>query len=338
MEFRPPRTGPRGPARSGALELCISEDELNALSRSLRYPWHMQATRATRRLVLAALALVAASAALAAQSSAPAAFEVASVKLDPKQDRGGPQSIDEISLPYVRVLPGGRVESHGHTLRVLIAWAWDINTLYRRIEGPQEFLETELVISARAATPTLTTAEARAMVGALLEERFRLRWRWQPREVDGYLLMPAREDGQPGPGLRTFTGDCEARADNPRLSVDSPDYEQHTPCNWNTRLERHRAVGVSMTAVAEQLSLLMAAPVADRTEWQGLFSFDVTASTRDMPYMDILRPALGGRAPPPADSPRLLDALHRELGLKLVGDRAATNDFIVDQVEPLIEN
>jgi hypothetical protein len=50
--------------------------------------------------------------------------------------------------------------------------------------------------------------------------------------------------------------------------------------------------------------------------------------------------ALGRKAPPqsPSDSPRLLDVLQRELGLKLVGDRATTNDFIVEQVEPLIEN
>ena len=41
--------------------------------------------------------------------------------------------MSEISLPPVRVLPGGRVESYGHTLRTLIATAWDLNTLYQKI-------------------------------------------------------------------------------------------------------------------------------------------------------------------------------------------------------------
>lgn len=43
-----------------------------------------------RRITLAALVLFALSTLLNAQSPAPATFEVASVKLDPKQDRGRP--------------------------------------------------------------------------------------------------------------------------------------------------------------------------------------------------------------------------------------------------------
>lgn len=138
---------------------------------------------------------------LAAQESpAPARFEVASIKPDPKQDRGGPQSFGEFTLRTVDVLPGRRIESHGHMLRNLIAWAWDINTLYRKIEGNKEILDTEFNIEAKAAAPSLSPLEAKTMLRALLEERFRLRWRLQPRDIDAYVLMPARADGQPGPG------------------------------------------------------------------------------------------------------------------------------------------
>ena len=49
-------------------------------------------------------------------------------------------------------------------------------------------------------------------------------------------------------------------------------------------------------------------------------------------------PAAGLAAPLPADAPQLLDVFRRELGLKLVKDRATINDFIVERVEPLIEN
>jgi hypothetical protein len=38
------------------------------------------------------------------------------------------------------------------------------------------------------------------------------------------------------------------------------------------------------------------------------------------------------------DAPQLLDVFRSELGLKLVKDRATINDFIVERVEPLIEN
>ena len=93
-------------------------------------------------------------------------------------------------MPPVRVLPSGRVESYGHTLRNLIAVAYDVNLLYQKIEGKQELLETEFVVEAKAAAPSLTPAEAKALVRTLLEERVQRRWWLQPRDVDGYLLMP----------------------------------------------------------------------------------------------------------------------------------------------------
>jgi uncharacterized protein (TIGR03435 family) len=270
--------------------------------------------------------------------AAPLTFEVASVKRDPKQGRGGPRPGAEISLPPVRVLPGGRVESYGHTLRNLIAVAYDVNMLYRKIEGKQEILETELVIEAKAADPSLTPADARAMVRTLLEERFQLRWRLQPRDVDGYLLVPAREDGRPGPGLRSFTDDCEARAQNASVPFESPEYEQKRRCGWTGINDRQRAVGVSMAAVAERLTSFMATTVSDRTGWPGLFTFDVVAGTDGLPYEAIMRSAAGLGARLQTDAPHLLEVFRRELGLKLVKERATVNDFIIEQVEPLIEN
>lgn len=66
-----------------------------------------------RRMTLTALLLLAAQPLLPAQSSSPT-FEVASVKLAPKQDRGTPRSLGDAiaNLPAVQVLPGGGVRSH----------------------------------------------------------------------------------------------------------------------------------------------------------------------------------------------------------------------------------
>ena len=290
-----------------------------------------------RRSTLAALALFASSTLLTAQSPAPAAFEVASVKLDPTQDRGGPQPVAEVSLPPLRVLPGGRVESYGHTLRNLIAVVYDVN-FYQKIEGKQDVLETEFDISARAAAPSLTSAEANAMVRTLLEERFQLRWRLQPREVDGYLLMPSREDGRPGPGLRSFIGDCEERANNEVVRLENPDYEQQARCGWTGMYGRQRGVGVSMSAIAERLTGLMGTPVSDRTGWRGRFNFDVAGVTDTMPGMQTLMRRMRGVEALGADAPQLLEVFRSELGLKLAKNRATVNDFIVERAEPLIEN
>jgi uncharacterized protein (TIGR03435 family) len=291
-----------------------------------------------RRVVLAALVLITSSALIDAQ--APVRFDVASIRPDPKQDRGGPQKLGEFSMPMVRVLPGGRVESYGHTLRNLIAFAYDINTIQQRIEGKQEVLELEFNISARAAADSLTPAEARAMMRTLLEERFQLRLRPQARDVDSYRMEPSRDDGRPGPALRAFTGDCETRANNKGIPFESPDYEERRPCGWSAINHRQRGVGLSMAAIAERLTMFMATPVTDRTGWPGLFTFDVIADTRNTPYQAVLSQQAPGflSAPQASDLPQLLDVFRSELGLKLVKERATLNDFIVERIEPLIEN
>lgn len=268
------------------------------------------------------------------------------MKLDPKQDKGIGRTFSlaagaenrEFTLSGLRLLAGGRVESYGNTLRNVIRVAYEINVPYRRVVGEQDVLDAVVMIEAKAAAPSLTAAEAKAMVRTLLEERFQLRWRLQPREVDGYSLMPAREDGRPGPGLRSFTGDCEVRARNAPVRSDSPDYEQQARCGWTGINARQRAVGVSTTAIAERMVVLMGTPVVDRTAWAGLYTFDMLADTVNMPGLAAqLRPA--GLGPPLAvDAPYFLEAFRNELGLKLVKDRTTVNDFVVERVEPLIEN
>ena len=274
---------------------------------------------------------------LAGQSPAPARFEVASVRPDPVQNRGGWQSGLGFTPSVVQILPGGRVESVGHTRRTLIAWAYEIKAAPQEVVGKLELLETEFNISARAAADSRTSAEARSMLRTLLEERFRLRGRLQPRAVDGYVLRPAREDGRPGPGLRAFTADCASRAENTGGRFNSLDFEQQSRCGWSAIVERHRAVGVSMTYVAQHLGFLMRAPVVDRTGWPGLFTFDIRADTNDMPMTLELKARTGGSTQP-MNAPLLLDVFRSDLGLAVVKERTTINDFIVERVEPLIEN
>jgi hypothetical protein len=64
------------------------------------------------------------------------------------------------------------------------------------------------------------------------------------------------------------------------------------------------------------------------------------ADTRNLPaHQTIMRSVTGLGAPLPGpDAPQLLDVFRDELGLKLVKDRATINDYIIERVEPLIEN
>jgi hypothetical protein len=62
--------------------------------------------------------------------------------------------------------------------------------------------------------------------------------------------------------------------------------------------------------------------VTDRTGWLGLFTFNVLADTRDMPYQAVLMQRttnLGAALP--VDAPHLLEVFRNELGVKPVKDR-----------------
>src|SRR5262245_61898134 len=135
-----------------------------------------------RRLTLALVVILALAIEMAAQSPAPATarFEVASIKLNPNQSRGGPRRFSEFTMSVVRLQPGGRLESIGNSLQTLIAWTYQLNGAYQKIEGKQDILQMEFDIFAKAEAATVTVPEVRAMMRTLLEERFQLRWHWQP--------------------------------------------------------------------------------------------------------------------------------------------------------------
>jgi uncharacterized protein (TIGR03435 family) len=292
---------------------------------------------------LALVAVLALTVDLAAQSSAPppappARFEVASIKVNPLQSRGGPRRLSDFTLSVVRLHPGGRVESIGNSLQNLIAWAYQLNGAYQRVEGPEDMLLTEFDIAAKAEAATVTGPEVRAMMRTLLEERLQLRWHWQPREIDSYLLVPARNDGRQGPALEPFTDDCAARASGPSVPFTSPEWMQKARCGWTGYNGEQRGVGVSMATIAERLTIEMMAPVADRTGWPGLFSFNVIADTSGMPFQERARASstLGARLA--TDQPPLLDVFRSDLGLKLTKERRTVTDFVVDSAGPLIEN
>jgi uncharacterized protein (TIGR03435 family) len=199
-------------------------------------------------------------------------------------------------------------------------------------------LQLEYDILAKAASPTVTLPEAKAMLRTLLEERFQLRWHWQSREIESYPLAPARNDGRPGSALQPFTGDCAARASAPSVSFTSPEWIQKARCGWTGYNGEQRAVGVSMASIAERLTNEMMAPVVDRTGWTGLFSFNVVADTRGTPLGQRLWASSSLRTPVTPEGPQLLDVFRSDLGLKLVKDRSTIRDLVVDSVGPLIAN
>src|SRR5688500_18359114 len=131
---------------------------------------------------------------LAAQAPAPA-FEVVSIKINKTVTRSsgmGPR-------------PGGGIAATNSTVRSLILWAWELNSL-ELIGGPDWIDQVRFDILATAVgAPDLSTT--RAMTRTMLEDRFKLELRKEVRPRPVYSLVVA-DRGRLGPALRPSTIDC----------------------------------------------------------------------------------------------------------------------------------
>jgi uncharacterized protein (TIGR03435 family) len=126
-----------------------------------------------------------------------AAFDVASVKLNKE---GGPSS--------VRVTPGGMLTVTNNNLRNIIRNAWNITN--DQIVGGPDWIDSERFDIAAKASAPFKQDEARAMLQALLADRFGLATHMETRELPVYLLVLARKDGALGPQMKKSDVDCAA--------------------------------------------------------------------------------------------------------------------------------
>jgi uncharacterized protein (TIGR03435 family) len=170
------------------------------------------------------LALAAFSSIALAQQQAKLEFEVASVRLHNPDDDGD---------PGLRILPGGRLVSHGVPVRAVIATAYDLPILSARLAGGPDWISSperdvydiEAVAEEGAVPRGLPVKERDArvmtMLQALLADRFKLAVHHESKELPvyaltvskgGHKMRPAkleeREcDPDAHPGCRGFSGD-----------------------------------------------------------------------------------------------------------------------------------
>ena len=158
--------------------------------------------------LLAVVGLVCASTILYAQNATPAVtLEVAAVKAAPP---GMPVLVPGNWAPPT----SSSAQLRPMTLRTLVMYAFDI--VPRRhdpdpVGGPAwiDKAAYQLVLKF-SGVPTIP--DAQAAIRTLLEERFKLRWHIERRELPVYALVK-RTDGKLGPGLRPSRVDCRAYSD-----------------------------------------------------------------------------------------------------------------------------
>jgi uncharacterized protein (TIGR03435 family) len=276
-------------------------------------------------------------------------FEVASVKRAVPAGRGIPATA--AGPRGISVQPGGRFMAPSSTVRELIAAAYGLQDI--QIVGGPEWMANDRFEVMATTKGGASVADARAMLGTLLTDRFRLTAHRETRELPVSLLSMAREDRQPGPQLRPSGAECAPMKgpgrgspgpafvaappppppppppgagpvvwlDAPPLKCPSMAVRLNGGGHWSLRFE-------TMTQFAQRLTGELGRPVVDRTGLTGPYDFDLTFAS------DVAVLAVAG----PTDTAPLNTAVRDQLGLRLESSRAPVDVLVIDRVEQPTEN
>ncbi|HET9384755.1 MAG TPA: TIGR03435 family protein [Gemmatimonadales bacterium] len=256
----------------------------------------------------------------AAQAPAPLRFEVVSIRENRTNER-------RVSRGF---LPGGRVEISNMPLKMLIGFAYGIDTStegFRLSDRDASVTERRFDISALAPTNSSPTAnDLVAMLKALLEDRFFLKFHMETRPIRVYALTMAQE-GKLGSGLRPSKHSCREWAENP-LETEPRDENGRGLCGVTQREVipggyRRRYAG-TIARLAQILPVI--APelrdrlVVDMTGLSGNYQWEFTYAEDG-----LADPAIPG-------PPSILTAFPEQLGLKLEPKTVPIEVLIIDSV------
>jgi uncharacterized protein (TIGR03435 family) len=207
------------------------------------------------------------------------------------------------------------------------------------IEGAPAWIRSErYTIQAKADAARSRGVMHGPMLQRILEDRFGLKLRREPKKVPIYVLTVAKggpknlHPAKPGaclawdldhlPAIRQVGGDLCGMIGR-RINAGNAEVE---------------ILGTTMANFAEQLQILVDRDVIDKTGISGVFDIHV-----EVPVEDLTADASAGRpddgAPrTPADESALAFAAVRKLGLKLESAEGPGEVFLIDHVERPSEN
>ena len=236
------------------------------------------------------------------QTAAEPSFEVATIK---------PSNPD---LPGMGInIQGHQFSTHKTTLNFLIKFAYRLNA--RQIVGGPSWLDTKEydIVAKPEGETSLTMSQLRPLVQKLLEDRFKLAFHREQRELPVYALGV----GKYGARLKKSAADP---ASLPGVQVRGASALTISATN-NTML--------GLAAVL-QMSFVDR-PIVDHTGLEGKYDFDLSFT----PYLAL--PAGSPRDDPNAP-PDIFTAIEEQLGLKLEAVQAPAEVLVVDHVESPSEN
>jgi uncharacterized protein (TIGR03435 family) len=276
-------------------------------------------------------------------------FEVASVKpaLSPAElgAQAARAAANGTPVPAPRfgidTLPGGRFTAMS-TLKQLVANAFDVRDY--QIDGGPKWLTSDYFDINATAGADATPADVRAMLRALLAERFALRAHSETREAPVHVLTIARSDGRLGSQLKPTSQECIQQLEDrkkglaaappvPSASREFPTAPRCGLLSMMTRVTGGSTIsigGMELSSLVRQISGELSAPVDDRTGLSGLF--DIT-----LDYLSERRIATraNGLDPNSTDTtaPPMAAALQQQLGLRLEKQSGALPIVVIDAAE-----
>ena len=268
------------------------------------------------------LALVGSVAILSAQAPTPLpAFEVASVRANTSGDA-------RFSIAW----PKGSFSATNVQLRMLIAQAYGIPgqflMRFKVVGGPEELLAERYDVQARL-PDSAPEGQHFDMLRSLLNERFKLRARYETRPTPIYALSVARQDRRLGPDLRRSAIDCIAERERvrqggrPFTAETAPRDAQGRPVCWGTSpagtpgAQALISVG-PLSDLVRGIQAVVDRPVTDDTGLAGTFEW----------HLVFASPVQGN-----PDVPSVFTAVQEQLGLKLEARTGPYELLVIESVE-----
>jgi uncharacterized protein (TIGR03435 family) len=202
-------------------------------------------------------------------------------------------------------------------------------------EGPAWIRSARYQINAKAESPASRQDIVGPMLQALLEDRFKLKFHRETREVQGYALtvtkrglhMPRVAEEGCIPMPPTFV------ANPPPIERICGPQPQAGGMRGSVRVVQIH--GYTLTEYAQFLSGMTFRPVVDKTGIQGRFDYHLEF------VPDDTTPGMQAQPLGPADpsqGPSLFTAIQEQLGLKLEPAKAMREYMVIDHVERPSEN
>jgi len=268
---------------------------------------------------------------LCAQS---ARFEVASIKPGAPggQGCGINRAVSTLQLTHLQLA------TTDCSLRNLITDAFALMPWELDLTNAPAWVSSEHYdILAKSAKPT-SVRGLMTMLGPLLEDRFRLKWHREKKQLPVYYLTVAKAGVKLTP---TKSGTCVPFDHNsPPLppipgNPTSCDYILFpgTPDGLGMGIE---GTGVPMSSLASRLSSLLGRPVVDTTDFTGIFDIHLKFA-RDSSLAFGGRPDEPGQSADPSGLPNIFTAI-RSLGLNITAGKGPVDVFVIDSVQRPTEN